>query len=111
MEDKGIDHKKIINLIVSGDTEKAIEELSNYYGVKKPNLKVGIPKGKYKALAMYDPIKNTIYFRKGEYMYNAFIVLHEFYHVIRIFCNRHRGNEKKADEFALEFLQKLYKIK
>jgi hypothetical protein len=98
-------------MISEGKTEEAISILSSFYGVEKPKLKVGIPKGKYKALALYDPSKNIIYFSRGEYMYNAFIVLHEFYHVIRMWGNKHKGNEKKANEFALSFLKRLYKVK
>jgi hypothetical protein len=44
-------------------------------------------------------------------MRNPFIVLHEFYHVIRFKMGKHRGTEKLADEFALVFLKDLYKIK
>ena len=35
---------KVVNLILSKDTEEALELLSQRYRVAKPDLKVGIPK-------------------------------------------------------------------
>jgi hypothetical protein len=106
-----LDKNEIINLILEGKTEEAINILSDFYKVKPPKIKIGLPKGKSYALAVYDPFKNIIYFKKEEYMRNPFIVLHEFYHVIRFKMGKHRGTEKLADEFALLFLKDLYKIK
>ena len=106
-----MEEEEIIRLIIEGKVEEAIDILSSFYKVEKPKLKVGIPKGKYNALALYDPIKNIIYFKKGEYMHNPFIVLHEFYHVLRSQEGKHKGSERKANEFAYNFLKRFYKIK
>ncbi len=103
---KELDKEYIKNLIIQGKTEEAIAILSEYYGIDPPKINVGMPKGKHFALALYDPSKNTIFFKKGEYIYNPFIVLHEFYHAIRFFMGKHRGNERKANEFAMRFLEK-----
>jgi hypothetical protein len=105
-----LERTKIIQLILDGKTEQALEILSQHYRVEKPKIKVGLPKGKAYILACYVPKNNTIYFKKGEYIYNPFIVLHEFYHVIRYSMKKHRGNEKLADKFAIEFLKKYEKI-
>ena len=35
---------KVVNLILSKDTEEALQLLSQRYNVAKPNLKVGMPK-------------------------------------------------------------------
>ncbi|HLI46269.1 MAG TPA: hypothetical protein VKU94_03665 [Geobacterales bacterium] len=100
-----INKKEIVEMILNGKTEEALRLLSEYYGIESPNLKVGLPRGKNYVLACYVPKKNTIYFKKGEYMRNPFIVLHEFYHAIRFSMGKHRGNEKLADEFAINFLK------
>jgi hypothetical protein len=106
-----INKNEIINLILEGKTEEAISKLAEFYNVKPPKIKIGLPKGKNFALAVYDPFKNTIYFKKEEYMRNPFIVLHEFYHVIRFRMGKHRGTERYADEFALLFLKDFYKVR
>jgi hypothetical protein len=31
-------------------------------------------------------------------------MLHEFYHHLRYYAGHHRGTEKKADKFALDFI-------
>jgi len=100
------DEKLIVEMILDGKTEEALKILCERYGVKVPKIKVGLPKGKNYVLACYEPKKNIIYFKKGEYMRNPYIVLHEFYHVIRFNMGKHRGNEKLADEFALNFFKK-----
>lgn len=104
-----MDKSQIVELILEGRTEEALEILSENYKIKAPKIKIGVPKGKHFALALYDPNKNIIFFKKGEYLYNPFIVLHEFYHAIRFFIKDHRGNEKKANEFALDFIKEYYK--
>jgi len=42
---------------------------------------------------------------------DPFIVLHEFYHCIRMFFMEHKGTEKKADRFALDFIKGYYLYK
>lgn len=97
---------RVVKLILEGEIKKALDLLSEYYGIKPPRFVVKRPKGIGKALAVYMPRKETIYFTKGEYIYNPFIVLHEFYHHLRFFGGKHRGTEKGADSFAMCFLEK-----
>lgn len=108
----GVDEKfayRIVALILDGKLEDAILELSRFYRVRPPKIFVKRPKGLGKALAVYDPRKEAIFFTKGEYTYNPFIVLHEFYHHLRFFGGKHRGTEKNANRFATCFLVKYKK--
>jgi chitinase len=59
-----LNKNEIINLILEGKTEEAINILSDFYKVKPPKIKIGLPKGKSFALAVYDPFKNIIYILK-----------------------------------------------
>jgi len=102
--DCGVDGEtayKVVKLILNGKTEEAVSLLSEYFGVDPPRLAVKRPKGIGKALAVYVAGKETIFFTRGEYYSNPFIVLHEFYHHLRMFEGKHRGTEKNADAFAL----------
>jgi len=91
----------VVRLILEGETETAVKILSEFFGVDPPRLAVKKPKGVGKALAVYVAAKETIFFTRGEYFSNPFIVLHEFYHHLRMFEGKHRGTEKNADRFAL----------
>ncbi len=91
----------VVKLILNGRTEEAVDLLSEYFGVDPPKLAVKRPKGVGKALAVYVARKETIYFTRGEYYSNPLIVLHEFYHHLRMFEGKHRGTERNADAFAL----------
>ncbi len=94
----------IVSIILSKDTEKAVELLSNRFKVRTPKLGIGPTKGKKKALAVYSVAANTILFRDQESFFDPFVVLHEMYHCIRSTSGNHKGTEKNADRFALEFL-------
>jgi len=96
---------RAVALILEGETEKALEILSKFYGVPTPRVKVGLPKGRYGALGCYVPGKRTIYFRSSDEYRNPFVVLHEFYHHIRYFAGKHRGTERGANEYALKSIQ------
>lgn len=78
---------------------------SKSFSIKKPFFRIGLPKGKSGVLACYEPKKNIIYIRDRKVMRNPFIILHELYHVTRIFMGKHRGTERKANEFARQFLR------
>jgi len=97
---------RVVALILEGRTEDAVEVLAEYFGVDPPRLAVKRPKGVGKALAVYVAGKETIYFTRGEYYSNPFIVLHEFYHHLRMFEGKHRGTEKNADAFALCIIER-----
>jgi len=95
---------KVVNLIISKDTEKALELLSQHYRVAKPNLKVGMPKRHSKKLACYVAKKRTIHVSGREALYNPRVILHEFYHHLRSFSDAQRGIEKYAEKFAENYL-------
>jgi hypothetical protein len=102
----------IVLLIINGRTEEALTLLANEYHVKIPNLKVGLPK-KHKAVAYgcYTAKTETISVLNSDMLVNPFVILHEFYHHLRSkgVDKMHRGTEKNADKFALEFIE-AYKL-
>lgn len=98
----------IVLLILNGKTEEALTLLSNNYKVRTPNLKVGLPKGhKVKAYGCYSSKNETITVMNSDVLVNPFVILHEFYHHLRSKAvdKMHRGTEKNADKFAIEFIQ------
>ncbi len=102
---------KVVEKIILKETESAIELLSKAYGLEPPSIKVGYVKGKKRAIAVYVPSKRTIFVAKGENMWNPFVILHEYYHHLRSFSGEHRGTEKLADAFAIDFLASYQAIK
>lgn len=100
----------IVSMILSKDTEKAIELISRRFKVRAPTLGIGPTKGKKKALAVYSVAANAIMFRDQESFFDPFVVLHEMYHCIRSTSGNHRGTEKNADRFALEYLMEYRKM-
>jgi hypothetical protein len=99
----------IVGLILSKDTEKAVELLSRKFKVRIPSLGIGHTKGKKTALAVYSVVANTISFSDQDYFFNPFVVLHEMYHCIRSTSGSHRGTEKNADKFALNYIDEFNK--
>ena len=91
-----------VQLVLEGRVEEAVQLVSNYYGLKPPRVRVGLPKRCLKALGCYVPSKKTIYLRSSSEYMNPFIVMHELYHHIRYRMGRHRGTEQGADSFALK---------
>ncbi len=97
---------KVVRLIVSEkNPEKAIGELSSHYGVEKPFLRIGLPKGEKRALGCYVHKEKTIYLADSNSLYDPYVVIHEFYHHLRSVSGKHRGTEKHARQFALSFLR------
>ncbi|TMI38478.1 hypothetical protein E6H26_00560 [Candidatus Bathyarchaeota archaeon] len=47
----------------------------------------------------------TIYISSQEYLYDPYVLIHEFYHHLRNVGGKHRGTERHAKEFALSFLK------
>lgn len=95
---------KVVSLILSKDTEKALELLSQHYRVAKPNLKVGMPKRYSKKLACYVAKKRTIHVSNREALHNPHVILHEFYHHLRNLTDAQKGIEKYAEKFAKKYL-------
>ena len=96
---------KVVALILSRETEEALELLSRHYGVEKPKLRVGMPKRYSKNPACYVAKKRTIHVSRREILWNPHIILHEFYHHLRNLINAQRGIEKYAERFAENYLQ------
>lgn len=91
--------------ILDSKTEKALELLCEHYHVEVPKLGVGVVKGRSKGvLAVYSANRKEILAVSQEYLYDPFVMLHEFYHHLRYFAGHHRGTEKNADRFALDFI-------
>ena len=99
---------KVVNLILSKDTEEALQLLSQHYQVAKPTLRVGMPKRYSSKLACYVAKKRTIHVAHRQILHNPNVVLHEFYHHLRNVTDRQKGVEKYADRFAEDYL-KAYK--
>ena len=98
----------VVQLILDHRTENALELLAENYGVDIPRLKVGLPKGHVRsAFGTYNSQTQTICVLNSEVFGNPFVILHEFYHHLRTkgVDKLHRGTEKNADKFAVEFLR------
>ncbi len=96
---------KVVALILSRETEEALELLSQHYGVTKPKLTVGMPKRHSKNPACYVAKKQTIHVSRREILWNPHVILHEFYHHLRNLTDAQGGIEKYADKFAKNYLQ------
>ena len=96
----------IVWLILNGKVERAVEILSAQFAVSVPKMRVGLPKGrKNKASGCYTVRDRTISVLDSDTLKEPFVVLHEFYHHLRTTADRkHKGTEKFADKFALEFI-------
>jgi predicted aspartyl protease len=96
----------IVYLILNGETEKALEMLAKHYSVDVPKIKVGLPKKhKKKTLGCYNAKNKTISVLNSDALKEPFIITHEFYHHLRTAVDKkHKGTEKKANEFAREFI-------
>ena len=96
---------KVVYLILSKDTEEALEMLSQHYKVVKPKLRVGMPKRYSKNPACYVSKNRTIHVSRREILYHPSIILHEFYHHLRRVTNAQGGIEKYANSFAKNYLE------
>jgi len=71
-----------------------------------PRLSVGVFEGRTKGVAaVYSVPRREILAAKREYLYNPFVIIHEFYHHLRSTSGRHKGTERQADEFAADYLR------
>jgi len=105
--DDVIDKPKIVHLIMNQKTEEALALLAKHYKVTVPQLKVGLPKGHRKNIyGCYTSKNQTISVLSSDFLGNAFVIIHEFYHHLRSKSvdRQHKGTERNADRFATEFL-------
>ncbi len=95
----------IVSMILDSKPEAALEALSKMYGVETPRLGVGVFKRHSKGVrAVYSHERKEILAAKREFLYDPFVILHEFYHHIRSVGGKHRGTEKNADRFAVDYI-------
>jgi len=98
----------IVLLILNRQTEQALELLAKNYQVDTPKLKIGLPKGhKSRTYGTYTAKNQTISLLNSDMLGKPFVVLHEFSHHLRskAIDKMHRGTEKNADKFAIEFIE------
>ena len=93
-----------MQLILTKEVDEALEVLSRHYGVSVPCLKVGMPKRSGGKAGCYVSGTKTIHVASGEKLYDPFLILHEFYHHLRMQGGKHRGTEKYANRFAEEYV-------
>ncbi len=94
-------------MILDGKAEEVLVCLSREYHVSVPKIKVGLPKkSKKKAFGCYDARSQTISILNSDVLKDPFVILHEFYHHLRTTADHeHRGTEKYANKFAMEFIE------
>src|SRR5437879_4768950 len=85
--------------------EKALEALCANNQGEKPTLGSVHPKGEKKALGCYVHEERAIYMSSEEYLFDPYVLIHEFYHHLRHVNGKHRGTERHARDFALTFLR------
>ena len=101
----------MVATILDSNPEKALDLLCEHYRVERPKLGVGVVKGRSRGvLAVYSANRKEILAAKREYLYDPFTILHEFYHHLRQFAGAHRGTEKYADRFALDFIDSYQRV-
>jgi len=99
----------IVYLILSKNPEEALKSLAEYFHVETPELRVGMPKGHLKDAACYVSTKKTIFVSDQDNLFNPYVILHEFYHHLRMHDSKHKGTEKYANKFAEEYIN-AYKL-
>ena len=98
----------VVWLILNGKPEEALTLLAKNYKVNVPKLKVGLPKKhKITAYGCYTVKNETISVQNSDVIANPFVIIHEFYHHLRSKSvdKMHKGTEKNADKFAMEFIE------
>jgi hypothetical protein len=95
---------RVVALILDHKAEEALELLADHYNDIAPKLEVGLPRGHAGVAGCYVSGRRTIYTRDGEGLSDPFLIIHEFYHHIRMFDGKHLGTEKYANSFAKSFI-------
>ena len=102
-----LEKPRVVWLILNQRAEEALTLLAKHYKTRTPRLKVGLPKGHRKKInGCYTPKNATISVLDSDTLGNPFVIIHEFYHHMRTSIDKkHKGTERNADQFALEFLK------
>lgn len=95
---------RVVQLILKKKSEEALEILSQHYRVGVPRLKVGMPKRSGSKAGCYVSGTKTIHVASSDKLYDPYVILHEFYHHLRMHGGKHRGTEKYANRFAEEYV-------
>ena len=96
----------VVATILDSEPELALAILSKQFRVDEPTIRVGVVRKHSRDVrAIYTAKRKEILAAKREYLYDPFTVLHEFYHHLRSSGEEHRGTEKYADKFALDFIR------
>jgi hypothetical protein len=96
---------RVVALILDSKPEAALVVLSRWYKVSEPKLGVGVVEGKTKGVAaVYSQKRKEILAARREFLYDPFVMIHEFYHHLRSISGHHKGTEQQADKFALEYI-------
>ncbi|MBI3859660.1 MAG: hypothetical protein HY296_05400 [Thaumarchaeota archaeon] len=96
----------VVMMILDSKPEEGLEMLCKQYRVSTPKLGIGVLEGRTKGVAaVYSVNRKEILAASREYLYDPFVLIHEFYHHLRSKGGRHRGTERQADLFAIGFLR------
>lgn len=96
----------VVATILDSHPDLALDMLSEHYKVDRPKLGVGVVKGRSKGVqAVYTAGRKEILAANSDYLYDPFTIIHEFYHHLHYHGMKHRGTEKHADRFALDFIR------
>jgi hypothetical protein len=97
----------VVQLVLDGRAEEALELLAKQYNVNSPKIRVGLPKRHRKdTLGCYTARSETISVLNSDMLKEPSVILHEFYHHLRTspIARQHKGTEKHANRFAKEFI-------
>jgi hypothetical protein len=102
---------KIVQMILDGKAERALEKLSDFYHVEAPRIAVGTIKKKRRTVyAVYAVQEKKIYTLNSDIFYNPFVIIHEYYHHIRSKLGTHKGSERHANTYAQKFIDSYNRI-
>jgi hypothetical protein len=97
----------VVQLVLDGQAEEALELLAKHYNIDFPRLKVGLPKRHRRGTRdCYTAKSETISVLNSDALKEPSIILHEFYHHLRTssIARPHKGTERHATRFAEEFI-------
>ena len=104
LADEQVFKARVVQLILKKESEEALEALSQHYRVGVPRLRVGMPKRSGSKAGCYVSGTKTIHVASSDKLYDPFVILHEFYHHLRMQGGKHRGTERYANRFAEEYV-------